>query len=161
MTQDKERLADHERSERAYEETHGRGGGEIFQERDHPQSYGSSAGGGWRRAMRAYVNGHDRGWEAARKYEVADEQVELQRPGRVEVPSREPTSGAASEEASDEATARTDRGGTPFGVGVPDRDGLVFHRSASIWRDELSPYRRRPRPADRTAEARPGKGDQA
>lgn len=161
MTHDKDHLADRERSEREYEETYGRGGGESFEEQDYPHSYARPGAGGWRRAMRAYVNGHDRGWEAGRKYDRADEEVEASRPGREEEPRRAGEPEAASREGRGEATARTDRGRTPFGVSIPDRGSLDFHRSASTWRDRLPRADRFPRHTDRGLDARKGTGDQA
>lgn len=161
MTDDKDRMAGQERSERDYEETYGRGGGERFRKHDHPHSYPGPGAGGWRRALRAYVNGHDRGWEADRKYGTAGDEVADSRPGREEEPRREPAPGAGSEEADGVATARTDRGGTTFGVAVPDRHELTFHRSASTWRDALSPARRMPRHTGRELDAHRGTGDQA
>lgn len=161
MTRNKDRLADEERSQREYEETYGRGGGESFEDQDHPHSYPGPGTGGWRRALRAYVNGHDRGWGAQRKLDVAGAEVETSRPGREEEPRRAPPAGKASAEAVDEATARTDRGGTPFGVEIPDRDRLDFHRGASTWRDRLPRAERLPRHADRRLDGRRGKGDQA
>ncbi|MFW6193793.1 MAG: hypothetical protein ACOC83_09940, partial [Gemmatimonadota bacterium] len=64
-------VAAKERGERAYEETYGRAAGERFAGADYPHAYGTPGRTDWRRALRAYVNGHDRGWEADRKYEVA------------------------------------------------------------------------------------------
>lgn len=161
MTSEKHDLADEERSQRDYEETYGRGGGEAFESHDYPHAYGQPASGEWRRALRAYVNGHDRGWEAERKLEVADAAVEETRPGREESPRRVAGPEADSEEAGGEATARTERGGTRFGVEVPDRDQLVFHRSASTWRDRLPRADRFPRHTDPALDGRKGTGDQA
>ena len=161
MTSEKRDLADEERSQRDYEETYGRGGGEAFEAQDYPHGYSRPDAGGWRRALRAYVNGHDRGWEAGRKLEVADAAVEEARPGREEQPRRVPGPGTDSEEAGGEATARTDRGRTPYGVEIPDRDRLVFHRSASTWRDRLPRADRFPRHADPSLDGRKGRGDQA
>lgn len=161
MTPEKHDLADEERAQRDYEETYGRGGGEAFEARDYPQSYSRPDAGGWRRALRAYVNGHDRGWESDRKLEVADAAVDEARPGREETPRRVPGPEADSEEAGGEATGRTGRGGTPFGVEIPERDRLVFHRSASTWRDRLPRADRFPRHADPALDGRKGTGDQA
>ncbi len=158
----KEGLADEERSQRAYDETYGRGGGESFDEPDYPRSYGGTGTGGWRRALRAYVDGHDRNWGAERKLEEAgEEQAKEPRPGRREEPERTPGPDAPSSGAEREATARTDRGRTPFGVEVPDRDEMVFHRSASTWRDRLPRADRFPRHADRGLDGHRGTGDQA
>lgn len=161
MSREKDSLADEERAQRDYEETFGRGGGEAFGGEDYPHSYGRAHAGGWRRALRAYVNGHDRGWEAERKLQVADASVEEVRPGREEEPRRRPASDSPSEEADEEATARAGRARTPFGVEIPDRDELDFHRTASIWRDRLPRADRLPRHADRDLAGRKGRGDQA
>lgn len=162
MARDKDRLADEERAQRDYEETYGRGGGEAFEDEDYPRSYGGSGTGGWRRALRVYVSGHDRGWETERK--VREAGAADVRPGREETPSRTSAPDTPSAGAGEEATARTGRPGTPgtpFGVEVPDRDELVFHRSASTWRDRLPRADRFPRHADRGLAGRKGTGDQA
>lgn len=161
MTRDKDRLADQERSERDYRETYGRGGGEAFADADYPHSYAPPGASDWRRALRAYVDGHDRGWGAERKEREAAAAVEASRPEREEEPDRAPAPGAASEEADEEATARTARGWTPFGVEIPDRDELVFHRAASTWRERLPRADRMPRHADRDLDGRTGRGEQA
>lgn len=161
MTRDKDRLAEQERSKRDYEETYGRGGGEAFADRDYPHSYGRPGASGWRRALRAYVDGHDRGWEAERKDREAAAAAEGSRPGREEEPDRTPAPDAPSEEAGDEATGRTVRGWTPYGVEVPERHELEFHRAASTWRDRLPRADRLPRHTDRDLDGRTGRGDQA
>lgn len=152
-------VADRERGERAYEETYGRGAGERFRSADYPHAYGSPGGLDWRRALRAYVNGHDRGWEADRKFAVASDEAEGASPARGERAERHPDPDAGASKA-DEATARTDRG-TPFGVGVADPSEMSFHRGASTWRDRLPAAPRMPRHASRELDGRRGRGDQA
>ena len=66
---------------------------------------------GLKAALRAYVAGHDRGWEADRKLEAAE-------PG-----------GDASE---GEIPWSSEPEGPRFGVGVPDE--LDFHRGPDTWR---------------------------
>lgn len=154
---EKERMADRDRSRRDYRETYGRGGGDRFEASDHPQSYGTPTVGvgDWRRAVRAYVSGHDRGWSADRKYrEAAEEPTGGER-------ERSPSVDAS---ASGEDEARTQGGTGPavrFGVGIPDRDRFSFHRSASTWRDRLPASDRLPRHTDRRLDGQRGEGDQA
>ena len=147
-------VADRERAGRGYDETYGRDAGERFEEGDYSHAYGVPDRLDWRRALRAYVNGHDRGWEADRKYERAAGEVPARREaGAAEAPVEE---GGAPEEA----TARSGEG-TRYGIAVPDRDALDFHRGASTWRDRLPRSPRMPRHADRTLDGQRGKGGQA
>lgn len=153
-------MADREREHRAYRETYGRDGGETFEARDHPQSYTVGAMD-WRSALRAYVNGHDRGWGTARKREAAAAAAGREAAERVHAGGGAPGEAGADEVGTaGEATARTEEG-TRFGVGVPDRDRLDFHRSASVWRDRLPDARRLPRHTDRRLDTAPGRGGQA
>lgn len=143
MTSRKERLAEQDRERRGYDETYGRGGGDRFAEESHPHAYGAPSGTDWRRAMRAYVRGHDRGWSADRKYaEAAEEPSRTPRPERGEEASR-----------AERVTRR--------GVGIPDRGGFSFHRAASTWRDRLPAAERLPRHTDRELDGQHGEGDQA
>lgn len=154
---EKGEMADRARSQRDYEETYGRGGGEEFDRDDYPHGYTASDAGDWRRALRAYVAGHDRGWEADRKHREAERRAPPSRPGGTGAGA------GAVEEApggADEATAETERG-TRFGVGIPDRDRLDFHRGASRWRDRLPRATRLPRHTDRELSGHKGEGDQA
>ena len=144
---EKERMADRDRARRDYEETYGRGGGDRFDEGGYPQAYGRPdvGVGDWRRAMRAYVAGHDRGWSADRKYREAEESEEegprltVRRPDQESPPSER----------------------VRFGVGVPEREDFSFHRGASIWRDRLPTADRLPRHTDRELDGQHGEGDQA
>lgn len=61
-------------------------------------------------ALRAYVEGHDRGWEADRKWQAVD--------------------GADSPEP--EIPWSSEPEGPSYGVGVPDE--LDFHRGPDTWR---------------------------
>lgn len=143
MTTRKEQLAERDRERREVDETYGRGGGDRFAEEAHPHAYGTPGGTDWRRAMRAYVRGHDRGWSADRKFtEAAEGPSGTPRPER------------------GEAEARAERA-TRRGVGIPDRDGLSFHRAASTWRDRLPASERLPRHTDRELDGQRGEGDQA
>lgn len=163
-------MAEEEKEHRVYRETYGRGGGESFEDRDYPRSYAGAGGTGWRRALQAYVDGHDRGWETERKEREAAARVPDEEPesptGRELVPaSGEPAtgsraSGETGEGAPGETTARTEEG-TRFGVAIPDRHELRFHRSASVWRDRLPDASRLPRHTDRRLDTSPGRGGQA
>lgn len=160
----KDRMGSRERDRRDYEETYGRGGGDRFDQDEHPHAYGTPDASDWRRAMRAYVRGHDRGWSADRKYrEAAGESPEgpgSPEPAREEEPDRVEAPEVASRPPGEEATARTERG-TRFGVAVPDRTSFTFHRSASTWRDRLPRAERLPRHTDRRLDGQRGEGDQA
>ena len=144
---EKERMADRDRGRRDYEETYGRGGGDRFEQGDYPQAYGQPdvGVGDWRRAMRAYVGGHDRGWSADRKYREAGESEE--EGPRVTVRRPDPASPPPE--------------GARFGVGVPEREDFSFHRGASTWRDRLPAAERLPRHTDRELDGQHGEGDQA
>lgn len=153
---DEERSVDRDRSRRDFRETYGRGGGDRFEAGEHPQSYGmpTVGMGDWRRAMRAYVSGHDRGWSGDRKYREAAEE-----PGGGE-PAGPPADAPAAGE--DEAGTAGRTGPTVrFGVGIPDREHFSFHRSASTWRDRLPASERLPRHIDRRLDGQRGEGDQA
>lgn len=165
----KAEVAAKERGERGYDETYGRPAGARFGSADYPHAYGSPGRMDWRRALRAYVNGHDRGWEADRKYAVAGaagERAASPRggagsPGRPGAPGEESHgAGGAGAAEADEATARTARG-TRFGVGVADPSEMTFHRSASTWRERLPEAPRLPRHAARGPAERRGRGEQA
>lgn len=170
MTPGKSGRAEEEKEHRVYRETYGRGGGETFEDQDYPQSYGGVGGTDWRRALRVYVDGHDRGWETERKEReagasVSDEEPESPTGRELEPASEGPVtgpdaSGPEGEGAPEDATARTAEG-TRFGVPIPDRDELRFHRSASVWRDRLPDASRLPRHTDRRLDTSPGRGGQA
>lgn len=151
-------VADRERAGRGYEETYGRDAGERFEEGDYARAYGVPDRLDWRRAVRAYVNGHDRGWEADRKYERAAAEVA----GRPAGPREAGAEEAPVEEGSAPEEAATRSGeGRRYEITVPDRDELDFHRGASTWRDRLPRSPRMPRHADRTLDGQRGKGGQA
>lgn len=159
-------MADEERGHRDYRETFGRGGGESFGDRDYPRNYAAPGAMDWRRALRTYVEGHDRGWETERKEREAAETTEataaVEREDAAPSPAASggaPTAARAGE-AAGEASARTEEEAR-FGVPVPDRDDLRFHRSASVWRDRLPDARRLPRHTDRRLDTAPGRGGQA
>lgn len=157
-------MADEERGRRDYRETYGRGGGETFGDRDYPQSYGGSGGTDWRRALRAYVGGHDRGWETERKEREAAEAADDEKAAADQEAVGTATSRCASgQEAVAAAEETADRIGelTRVAVPVPDRDRLRFHRGPSVWRDRLPAARQLPRHTDRKLDTSPGKGGQA
>lgn len=103
-----------------------------FRDEPYPRSYGRPDRSFLRRALRAYVMGHDRGWEAERKLEAADREVEPRFADRFR---EAPPEGAS-------AAAPTTR----FGVPVPER--LDFHRGPDTWRDRIR-RRQDAAPADR------------
>jgi len=164
----KEAMVRERQERRGYRETFGRRAGERFTEHDFPRSYPVPEPLDWRRALRAYIDGHDRNWEADRKFAEAAEEAEVRDspapaagPGEWPVPDASRAEEAREDAGEEDAgTARTDEG-TRFGVGVPDRDQLEFHRGASIWRDELEESRRMPRHTDRSLDGRRGRGEQA
>lgn len=152
--------ADRERAARGYDETYGRDAGERFEEGDYAHAYGVPGRLDWRRAVRAYVNGHDRGWEADRKHERAAGEVAGRPAGPAGAGAAAPEGSGERGSAADVATARSGEG-TRYGITVPDREELDFHRSASTWRDRLPRAPRMPRHADRTLDGQRGKGGQA
>lgn len=83
-----------------------------------------------RRAFHTYVIGRDVGFDPELKEELAEARL-----GRESAASRAPasTSASGSGSAPEVASAAVAGSSPPFGVPVPER--LVFHRSASRWRD--------------------------
>lgn len=136
-------------------ETYGRGGGRRFEVEEHGHAYASPGAVDWRRALRAYVAGHDRGWEADRKFREAAAETPTGRPARKETPERRPAPEVESERAED-ATARVGSG-TRFGVPVARR--LDFRRAASTWRDRLPDRERLPRHSGRSGPERTTEDD--
>ncbi len=126
-----------------------------------PRTYGAPDRSHLKRALRAYVMGHDRGWEAERKLREAEREEERESERRatagesgreaagVDRPDR--FRGPPAEGELDEATVVRTSSGLPesmdeddpdasvrrsrFGVPVPDR--LRFHRGPDVWRDRL------------------------
>lgn len=169
---EKEAMVRARQDRRGYRETFGRRAGERFTEHDFPRSYPVPEPLDWRRALRAYIAGHDRNWEADRKFAEAAEEAEVRdvpapEAGPGEWPVPDGSRGQADRQEDEEDAGEEDVGtagtgeGTRFGVGVPDRDQLEFHRGASIWRDELEESRRMPRHTDRSLDGRRGRGEQA
>lgn len=91
-----------------------------------------------RRAFHTYVIGRDAGFDPDLKEELAESRLEKESAaGRApastsaSVPGSTP---AAASSSTPEVASVDDTGSRPpFGVPVPER--LVFHRSASRWRD--------------------------
>ncbi|MGH7539985.1 MAG: hypothetical protein ACRELC_03195 [Gemmatimonadota bacterium] len=83
------------------------------------------------RALRAYVMGHDRIWEAERE------------PGRIDMGVGEPQEGAEPEGAEPERVETEDAepewSAAPPRFGVPVPDELAFHRGPSTWRAKRTP----------------------
>lgn len=112
-----------------------------FEREPYPATYGRPDRSGLKRALRAYVMGHDQGRSAARKLAEAEAEVE---PGPTDR-FRQPSAGKDVQEL-EEMSAELPRAGTlqspeapirqaRFGVPVPDR--LVFHRGPDVWRDRI------------------------
>ncbi len=122
--------ADEERASRHWEETYGRGGGDPFAGEDWRRTMGRPGvvpgGGDWRVALRAYVSGHDRGWDSERKLSDA---IRITGRAEREERAREAGAGAGTAEGPPEARRGVRR------VPVPER--LDFHRSAGTWRRHL------------------------
>lgn len=115
----------------------------------HPRTYGRPDRYRLKRAYWAYVQGHDRGWEAERKQREADAAVEAEarerlrrralrgEPRAVDAgPAPSGLTGAA------EGWASAGPSETRFGVPVPER--LDFHRGPDTWRHRLGSRRREP-----------------
>lgn len=126
-----------------------------------PRTYGAPDRARLKRALRAYVMGHDRGWEAERKLREAEREEEREARRRAtEAESGRETAGVdrpdrfrgpPAEGELDEATVARTSSGLPesmdeddpdasvprsrLGVPVPDR--LRFHRGPDVWRDRL------------------------
>lgn len=139
-------------------ESYGRGGGARFQEEVYPRSYGSPHGLDWRRALRAYVRGHDRGWESDRKYRAAeDRRGPAERAARTARPKRARRPETPSRPA--EGTTAKTEAGPRFGVPVPER--LSFHRGASRWRERIPRREERTRWTRSAGEIARSAGEQA
>lgn len=116
-----------------------------FRQEPYPTTYGSPDRSRLKRALRAYVMGHDRGWEAERKLAEADRPEQpVDRPDRFRGPPAE------GEVQADEIRATSS--GLPEGVdvdvpeapidqlrfGVPVPERLAFHRGPDVWRDRIA-----------------------
>ncbi len=111
-----------------------------FDDQVYPRSYPVPGRLNLDQALRAYVLGHDRGWDAERKAELAVEGEE------------EGFSGAGQALDSGERTGpddgdRSDETGEGRRYGVPVPETLSFHRGAAIWRDRIPRPTRSRRPA--------------
>lgn len=113
-----------------------------FDREVYPRSYPVPGRLNLKRAMRAYVHGHDRGWDAERKAEIGESGA-----GEGARGTEEGYQGAGQALDSGERTARPGAGstsatgppeareGTRYGIPVPEE--LSFHRSADTWRDRI------------------------
>lgn len=128
-----------DRESRGSEEGEGRS---DFDREVYPRSYPVPGRLNLKRAMRAYVHGHDRGWDAERKAEIGesgppdgdgDTEAGYQGAGQA-LDSGERTARPGAESGPDPGPADA-REGTRYGVPVPDE--LDFHRSADTWRDRI------------------------
>lgn len=120
-----------------------RGDRSDFDREVYPRSYPVPGRINLKRAMRAYVRGHDRGWDVERKAGLADEEAGYRGPGQA-IDSGEPQGPPGSAAGGDagpgapgapggEAAGTAE--GARYGVGVPDR--LSFRRGADTWRRRL------------------------
>lgn len=117
-----------------------------FGDQVYPRSYPVPGRLNLRRAMRAYVQGHDRGWDVETKarlgaggregYQGPGQAVEAESPTAREADALESTSVPA-----EEAVGVPGDDLPEVGVGVPDRHELDFHRGADTWRDRIRAVR--------------------
>lgn len=107
----------------------------------YPRTYGAPERDRLRLGYWAYVQGHDRGWEAERKRKEAERFLALEREERRRrTPDGAPRGEGGGPTPSGLAAAAEDRPAAPdptarFGVPVPDR--LDFHRGPDVWRDRI------------------------
>lgn len=124
------------------------GGGETapsFRREPYPATYGRPDRSRLKRALRAYVMGHDRGWEAERKLAEADRPDRpVDRPDRFRGPPQEGevepeeirATSSGLPEGVDVSVPEAPVGQLRFGVPVPER--LAFHRGPDVWRDRIA-----------------------
>lgn len=119
-----------------------RGTGSDYDREVYPRSYPVPGRINLEKAMREYVEGHDRGWDQETKSRRAEQSLERDEsrkgylgPGQA-VASAEPTEMVGGEAtASEAADVPAEELRTRYGVGVPYK--LVFHRGADTWRDRV------------------------
>lgn len=112
-------------------------GGEVY-----PRSYRTPGRINLEKAMREYVEGHDRGWDQETKSRKADESLERDESKKGYLgPGQAMASGEPADTVGGDATA-SEAADVPaedlrprFGVGVPRK--LRFHRGADTWRDRV------------------------
>lgn len=125
----------------------------------YPRTYGPPDRDRLKLGYRAYVEGHDRGWEAERKRRMAEAGVEAEAEERRvrRAPRGAPTESGPGPSPGGLASGARDRpkadaGAARYGVPVPER--LDFHRGPDTWRDRIG----RPRPEPDPSPP-PGTGD--
>lgn len=123
----------------------------------HPRTYGRPDRDRLKRAFWAYVQGHDRGWEAERKRRTADATLEAEQrerrrrralQGTPDEAAGGPTPAGLAPVADDRPPAGL--GAARFGVPVPER--LDFHRGPDTWRERIDRTRRAGTPPPRRTE---------
>lgn len=137
-------MTDQARRDPQLPEETGRDPAPSFRREPHPTSYGRPDRARLKRALQAYIAGHDRGWEAERKLREADRDVERAAADRFREPPAEDAAHPPGERAAGSggmpestrtARSRASVRATAYGVSVPER--LVFHRGPDTWRDRL------------------------
>lgn len=136
-----------------------------FDDQVFPRSYPVPGRLNLDQALRAYVLGHDRGWDADRKAELAVEREEEGFTGAGQALDSGDRTGPADGDARDDVRDEApDDDGRPDGTeeglryGVPVPETLSFHRGAAIWRDRIPRPRRSRRPAGWSGEEFGGDG---
>lgn len=120
------------------------GGSSDYDGEVYPRSYSGHGRLNLKKAMREYVQGHDRGWTQEKKARLARESIDSEAggqegylgPGQA-VESGELTLRVGGETSAEAAAGAEGRGEDRlrFGVGVPEK--LQFHRGADTWRDRV------------------------
>jgi hypothetical protein len=128
-----------------------------FDDQVYPRSYPVPGRLNLKQALRAYVHGHDRGWDADRKAELAAEGEDEGFTGAGQALESGERTGPADGDGRDD-DARPDETGKGSRYGVPVPETLDFHRGAAIWRDRIPRPRRSRRPAGWSGQGSGGDG---
>lgn len=119
-----------------------RGASSDYDREIYPRSYRVPGRINLNKAMREYVEGHDRGWDQETKSRRAEQSLERDQsrkgylgPGQALASGEQAETVAGEATASEAADVSADELQTRFGVGVPYK--LEFHRGADTWRDRL------------------------
>lgn len=122
-----------------------RGDSSEYDDEVYPRSYRTPGRINLKKAMREYVQAHDRGWTQEKKARVAEESLDSEAGGEEGYlgPGQAVASGQVTLRIGGEASAADAAGAggsgegdrLRFGVGVPER--LQFHRGADTWRDRV------------------------
>lgn len=122
-----------------------RGDSSEYDDEVYPRTYRTPGRINLKKAMREYVQAHDRGWTQEKKARVAEESLESEAGGQEGYlgPGQAVESGELTLRVGGESSA-TDAAGSGegaaddrprYGVGVPEK--LVFHRGADTWRERV------------------------